>query len=784
MHSKQFIIFLFCLLLSNTSSAQISGVVFNEKNVALPGVTIFNKEHDTGTTTDDKGQFSMPFPDEHDITITISYVGYVTQTINIQYARNDVRLGKIIMKPDQKLLETIIIVDEGAKHSSTLSGQDVGENFFEQQNKGTFATTLEKLPGISAINVGVGIAKPVIRGLSSNRIIVNHYGIKQESQQWGADHGLEIDPFDAERVEIIKGPASIQYGSDGLGGVINVRPGSIPENGQLYGSLLTVYKTNNQHFGGSAKLAYSKNNFFFTGRASLQSFGDVGVPSASFDYNGFVLPIFNNKLKNTAGKENNITISGGYNHKNTLTRLTYSRYDFEGGLFAGAVGIPRSYTLQEDQNARNIETPKQDVSHQRLTLNHSIKNGENHFVMNLGYQINERKEFSRPEFHNIPPIGLDPNDHLAINLSLRTFSLNTHYELHSLSSKTNIGADIQWQDNIRSGFEFLLPDFNTLRSGVFVLKEWSVNDKLTINGGFRADVGKNNTTYSRQYIWNGNSQIIDSLVSDATYRTFFNWSASGGLSYKMYDQTYLKVNLARSFRIPHPAETSSNGIHHGTFRHEQGSAQLNSETGYQFDLSIQKTESKEFNYAVSAFFNYFHNYIYLGPTFPARFSTLPEAGQIFRYRQDDAIYTGGELEWDFAFAKFFKLQQTFEYVLSYNQTTGIALPFTPQPTFHTDLVLQISKKGNIVSTLSHVYYFAATSSWRKDRAEKPTPETHLWHFNLRSEIPFGKSMVTLDFQIQNVFNTYFLKHLSRYRWINVPEQGRNIVVSLKYAFGK
>ena len=165
--------------------------------------------------------------------------------------------------------------------------------FFKKNLEGTFANSIEKLPGISAINVGVGIAKPVIRGLSANRIIVNHQGIKQESQQWGSDHGLEIDQFDVERVEIIKGPGSLQYGSDGLGGVINIMPGNlIPEN-SLQGSVLGVHKTNNDHWGGSAKLAVNINNWFINTRYSRQDFADYSVPGNSFIYNGFELPIAN-----------------------------------------------------------------------------------------------------------------------------------------------------------------------------------------------------------------------------------------------------------------------------------------------------------------------------------------------------------------------------------------------------------------------------------------------------------------------------------------------------------
>ncbi len=763
---------------------QIKGKIEDPMGNPLVGVTIFNSEHALGTLTDQNGFFEVLDWPLHGGELKISYLGYNTLAVWIEPGVQEIDLGTLFLSENAIELATVTILDEFAKNERSLSGIRLGNDFFEANQQGSFAKSLERLPGLSTINVGVGIAKPVIRGLSSNRIIVNHLGIKQESQQWGNDHGLEIDPFDVEKVEIVKGPATLQYGSDGLGGVINIKAGAIPELNSWLGAISGLVKSNNEHWGSTAKLAFNKNNFFFSGRYTFQSFGDYRVPADRFEYNGFSLPIFENRLKNTAGTEENKAVTLGYLGKKSVSRLTVGKFSQVSGLFSGAVGIPRAYSLQPDGNNRNIQTPKQEVDHTRISFNQSFSLGENHWVINLGFQRNDRREYSIPDFHNIPSSQLDFNNQLALSLILDTYTGNAHYEYKGANGKVNLGIDYQWQQNTRGGFGFFLPDFNTQRSGVFVLGEREFTDRLSIMGGLRLDYGSNSTLFYRQLIWDSNENIIDSLLSEATNNNFFNTSASLGLNYSWAKNNRVKLNLARSFRIPHPSETSSNGVHHGTFRHEQGLADLRSETGWQLDANW-KQDQFLWAWEISTYCNYFKDYIYLGPTFPARFSALPEAGQLFRYRQEDALYTGIEFQGHWYFSERWTWNSIFDFVQSYNFNTQMALPFTPQPALKN--LLEYTLKGiggfkKISAEIEHQLHFAAKGALRVDRSERETPSTHLWHFALAMETQLFQQEVKIFLQAINIFDAYYLNHLSRYRWINVPEQGRNIVVSLKWNF--
>ncbi|NBC08798.1 MAG: TonB-dependent receptor [Bacteroidetes bacterium] len=773
---------------ANSLSAQISGRVVDESGAALPGATVQLTPDTTIRVTGLDGVFIFPQPLPGKHYLQVSYVGYESVKRTVQVESSAIDFGPIVLQQGEALLETVVVTEEHAKQEGALATDHFTGQVIEENLQGTFAQSIDKLPGMSAINIGVGIAKPVIRGLSSNRIIVNNQGIKQEGHQWGADHGLEIDQFGVERVEIVKGPASLQYGSDGLGGVINIMPGRIPPEGTIVGSVLGVHKTNNAHWGGSANLSLNIDGVFAAVRYSHQDFADYRVPAEQFTYNSFTLPIFDQQLKNTAGQERNYSATVGLNRSWGVTRLTFSEYRLEAGLFSGAVGIPRSYALQDDGNARDIDIPKQEVRHTKLSLHQDFVLENGHINLNFGYQRNLRQEFSFPEFHSIPSSQIDPGNTLGLQFDLQTYSANLHYEREYDTGWRQVhGGNVQWQDNRRAGFEFLLPNFRTFRAGVFSLVEKRTDSGWLLNGGLRFDYATNDTEFFRQWVWDSNENITDSLIAPETTPEFFNWSASVGGALPLWDgRTQLKLNFGKSFRVPYPAETVSNGIHHGTFRHEVGTPGLESEHGYQLDASMN-WDKPRFSGSLAAYFNYFDNYIYLGPTFPARFSPLPESGQIFQYRQDDAIYTGFEAQYDWSFLPNWRLSQTADFVQSYNIRTQLALPFTPQPTVQTSLRYTLPERNgwlqSFYAELNHQYALAAEGRYRIDRSERATPAYQLWGaavgFNFHGPT---NAPIRLNLQLQNAFDTFYLNHLSRYRLINVPEQGRNLVVSLKVPF--
>lgn len=778
---KTFVKYIIVLFVFQNLNAQLSLHVLDENDLPLSQAYILMLPDSIQRSTNANGEAFFNNLERKQYQFKIHYLGYETKEISIKNTGND-RHVDVRLSVSKKQIDEVIIKDHHNHQEEVLSSIHLKYDEIQSLSMPTFAKTLEQLPGVSSINVGVGISKPVIRGLFGNRVIVNHYYIKQEGQQWGNDHGLEIDPFDVGEVEIIKGPASLQYGSDGLGGVINILPNKLPKMNTISSEVSTVYRSNNHHAGVSAKLSVNYEGWFFTGRYTHQNWGDYIVPQDTFVYNTFELPIFNNTLKNTAGVENHLSFSAGKSGEKGMIRFSYFRYDQQSGIFSGATGIPRSYTLQDDGDKRNIDFPSQATKHNKTVMNAKWYLNENwEIFINAAHQLNLRKEFSFPEFHRRLDAARD--DTKALELNLQTFTLNAHAD-HDFSEKwKNIyGFDVQYQINRSGGWDFLLPDFNTFRSGAYFIADFKANSTLDINGGARIDFANNLNDDFTQFIFNSNGQVTDSLTVVDLNRWFYNFSASLGINKKINDSWAYKTNFGKSFRVPYPNETSSNGIHHGTFRHEQGNPDLNTEHGYQLDISADYSGSN-FVFAGAVFANYFHQFIYLRPS--ARFSTLPEAGQLFDYTQSNAIFSGFEVDWEWNFYKNFAWRQTAEYVWNLNLDNNLPLPFTPPASISNEISYQLKDISKAIKGFkTSAYYKYGFAQNRVDRNELQTPDLHFLSAEIMLSTLLNGNELDISFQAQNLLNAQYFNHLSRYRLLNIPEQGINFVVQLKYRLVK
>jgi iron complex outermembrane receptor protein len=515
----------------------------------------------------------------------------------------------------------------------------------------------------------------------------------------------------------------------------------------------------------------------YQARFSTQDFGDYRVPADNFYYNGYILPIYNNQLKNTAGKERNLSGMVGLKKNWGYSTLTISNYNQHAGIFPGAVGIPRLYNLEDDGDPRNIDLPRQKINHFKIISNSNILFGGNWLEVNLGYQNNDRKEEGEPHAHGFEPA---PEGNLALGLKLETYSANLRYN-QAINEKANriIGIQYQYQVNSFEGFEFLLPAFTQNALGVYFHEQRSPGEVFTINYGLRMDYAKVIIEEHYEPDYPGNPQ--DSVLRNPSVnRDFFNLSGGIGLSWFPNHNLNLKFNMGSSYRIPTPNELTVNGIHHGTFRHERGDPTLDAERGWQFDLSFSYHLNR-FLFNITPFLNLYRNYIYLKPT--AEFSELPGGGQIFQYTQDNAIFIGGELSIDYHMIENLHLEIVSEYVANYNLDTELPLPFTPPFSTLLNIEYRVPELTNVLrnSFLNFGTRFTGAQN-RVDRNEQPTDGYILLNFGLGTEFHIGKQQLDFLFNIQNLLDTRYMNHLSRYRWLNLPEQGRNVSLSLIFPF--
>jgi iron complex outermembrane recepter protein len=679
-----------------------------------------------------------------------------------------------------ELIEVEVLAPSKSENDigTTLNYKEITKEYLTRNQGNTFINTLEKLPGISSINVGVGISKPVIRGLSLNRVIVNEYGIKQEGQQWGADHGLEIDQFNVDKVEVVKGPVSVLYGSDGIGGVINIYPSNIPKKNSINGDVLLNYKSNNDLYGTSIKLQGNKNDVYTIARFTHQDYGSYRVPANQFTYNGFILPIYNNRLKNTAGKETNFSILTGIKRKWGGSRLYLSNYCQQAGFFVGAFGVPRAYQLFDDGMPRKIDIPNQFINHFKIISNTLVLVKKGYLELDFGYQYNVRNEYSFPHAH-----GVDNNSfgNLAMGLDLQTYSANLKFN-HRLNSrlKNIYGISVQHQINSRTGHEFLIPDYEATMFGAFVFSEYKFNSNFLISGGLRIDAAKQTSTRVMMPTYNSSLQYIkDVQAAPALNRKYFSPSGSIGASYHFNTLWKLKTNVGSAFRIPVIAELAANGVHHGTFRHERGDSTLLPERGYMLDLGLY-FKNKNFAADFTPFVNYFDNYIYLSPS--AKFSPLPDAGQIYLYKETEALFYGFESSLAWQINKWILNEASIEYVWNKNLNNQLPLPFTPPLSILDEISLKPFKSKQLKELNFSLtgQYFAP--QYRVDRNEPETEDYFLVNLSLSNTFLIKKTQFSIYLQLRNATNANYFNNMSRYRILNLPEQGRNIQVMLKYGF--
>ena len=744
----------------------------------LPGAVLQLHEVNRYAVADEEGRFRFENVRPGSYHIHATMLGYrqtdATFTLTEMSAELVFNMKRTAIELKQILVEEDIL-RSGLK-DRPLNIHVVDRSQLEATYTDNFATTLSRVPGLSSINTGTGIGKPVIRGLTANRVMVNHQGIKQEGQQWGTDHGMEIDQYDVARVEVIKGPASLLYGSDAMAGVINVLDAGIPPRESFLSEVLAFYRSNNGLAGASAMVQGHQGRYFYRARYTHQDFGDYHTPTDTFRYNTYLLPIYNQRLKNTAGRERNFSATGGKEGDWGNMQLTVSRYFQEAGMFPGAIGIPRAYNLRHDGDYRNIDIPLQRTAHLRTVMNGRWLLGKSWLHVDAAFQQNHRQEESFPHIHGQGP---RPEDNLALDMLLHTYTLNARYYWYPNDSlKMVAGFSGQGMQNRVGGFEFLIPDYLQLTTGSFLFAEWARSDKTTISGGLRADFGHVATTAHWQPVYNSSLEIVDStLRSPGVQKSFANLSGSIGWSYRPSAKWNLKANLGKSFRMPNAAELGSNGVHHGTFRHEQGDTSLRSEHGYQFDLGAY-FDNKVLSVHVTPFFNYFSNYIYLRPT--GAFSLLPEAGQVYRYTQADAIFTGTEAMADYHPIEAWHIALTAAYVFNVNTDNGLPLPFTPPFVLrmNTDYHFEPGRK------FLHDWHLGLEAEWfaaqmRTDRNEATTPGYLLLHFRTGVKVNIGSRQIQIIAAANNLLDQYYLNHLSRYRIINVSEPGRNLTLTIK-----
>lgn len=666
---------------------------------------------------------------------------------------------------------------------ATVQLEVVNKDFLNNHFSGNLMQTLERLPGVHSMDIGSGFSKPMIRGMGFNRISVTENGIKQEGQQWGADHGLEIDAFNVEQVNIRKGPASLLYGSDAMGGVVEITQAPPPADDQVFGEVALTGKSVSSLLGGSVMLGIKKNGFHSKIRYSEQHFGDYRVPTDTIVYLTQRIPIYNRRLKNTAGLERDVSWFGEYRSRRYKGSYAVSNAYQKAGFFPGAHGIPDASRVEDDGDSRNIDLPYSNVNHLKATTHQQYTWDALQWQWNLGYQNNHREEWSLFHTHygSQPPPAIDPDKELSFTLN--TFSSGMKFRLiGSPKWEHTAGWDLQYQRNTIDGYSFLLPEYKRWTTGFFWLTNYRINNQLSLSGGIRYDIGKIDAssfidpylaTYLKEQGYSEAEIEANQMRSHAVDKSFGDWSGSVGIVWNPTPEHLLKANIGHSFRLPGANELASNGVHHGTFRHEQGDPTLSSEKGWQLDIAYSWF-SRYVTVNVSPYISWFSNYIYLRPT--GEWSILPHAGQIYRYTGAEALFAGAEISAEVKLPLSLRYELAGEYVYTYNCDDHIPLSFSPPGSVRNTFSWE---RKNLRLSVEH--HFIARQT-RTDRNEDATPGANLLNAGAGFSFLLGGSHVGITLSGKNLLNKRYYNHLSFYRKVEIPEPGRSIQLTVKIPF--
>lgn len=585
------------------------------------------------------------------------------------------------------------------------------------------------LPGLSQISTGVGISKPVIRGLGYNRVVVVDQGIRQEGQQWGDEHGLEVDEEGVHSVEVLKGPASLMYGSDAMAGVMILHPEHTLQEGTMQVKVGSQYQTNNglydYHVGFAGNVKGIVWNWHFLDKAAhaYKNKLDGYIPGTWF-------------------KERDVQGMLGLNRSWGHSWLRFSRVSFTPGITEGdLVGTDFG------SHSYSIAAPYQKVLHYKAISDNAWYFGNGTLKAIIGYQQNYRREYEEEE---------EPE----LAMRLHTVNYDIKY-LHTLPHDWKLSAGIggMWQRNMNQGEEYLIPDHRLFDFGIFATAEWQYQ-RWHFSGGARFD-----NRHLKSYALEEDGD----LRFEALRKNFTGATGSLGAVWNVTDNLNLRLNVARGFRAPTMSELASNGVHEGSIRYELGNAELVPEKSTQMDFGLDYT-SHYVSLQVSLFSNWINDFI-----FSARLPYATDGFRTYQYRQGDARLMGGEVSVDVHPFNPLHIENAFSYVRGvqlHQSGDGRNLPMMPAPKWTCDVryefpdLLKGYAKRTFLSAgmecnLRQSKYYAV------DDTESATPGYAIFNISAGTDLHlFGHNCIEIAFSCQNLFDKAYQPHLYRLKYID------------------
>ncbi len=744
----------------------LKGVV-HEKDIhqSVPGAVVYLKGTNISTFADADGKYFFKNLCQGKYTLTCQAVGF--QKVEVAINLTQEHDADFSLEDKDEHLQEVIVT--GKKEENITQTKNSLEGQALEQTRGqSLGESLKAITGVTSLQTGSSISKPVIHGLHSSRVLILNNGIRQEGQQWGSEHAPEIDPFVATKLTVVKGALGVRYGSDAIGGVIMVEPAPLPDSTNIHGEVNTIGFSNGRQgiFSGILQGGISAwKGFAWRVQGTYKRGGDVKTA----DY----------FMANTGIQERNFSLSIGYKKPHFGTELFFSNFDTQLGIFLGshignltdlnnALQNPRpneAYTPTEP--SYDINRPNQDLSHNLLKIKtFAITENIGKWTITLSRQYDWRLEY------DVPRGNRQLN---TLNFKLTTYTGEILLDHKAIFKKINgsIGLNGLYQENLSSSYELrkplintvLIPNYQVFTGGIFLIERY-VKNRWEVETGLRYDFRN-----AQAFGLNSSGQYFDNTFN------FNNLSATVGANYTPSDALNFKLNLANAWRSPNMNELFSDGIHHGAAAYEKGNINLQPEVAHNLSLSTNYQKEK-ITLELTTYLNYINDFIYLKPRSEngvlQTVLTVRGAFPAFDYTQIDARFAGIDLSINYLITNQLSLTEKYSTVRAKDIKNNIFIVNIPSDRLESTLKYSFKKPETYLSLSNQIVAQQTKVEANSDFLAPPSAYT-LWRIDAGIKI----KKIALGFTINNALNTSYREYLNRFRYFT-DDMGRNISLRVRY----
>jgi iron complex outermembrane receptor protein len=718
----------------------------------LAGVNIYFPELLKGSVSNKDGDYRIENLPKGELIVRISFVGYKTENIKIhsnnQEQNIDIELEFLIVQGQEIVVSGNFT---STQHENTVKISTLNSRQLNQSGKASLIESIEKTPGIDLISKGPGIGSPVIRGLSLSNILFLNNGIPMNNYQFSENHPYLVDEFGVKRVEIIKGPASLIYGSGAVGGVINIIDEEPAMKGSIKGNMGFKYFGNTSGISGNIAIKGNSKNIFWGIQAGKTSHKDYKQGNNEF-------------VPNTRFNRNSIKLNTGLIRKKSTYKIIYQYSNDNLGLAVEpAIDLVKT-------NGRKNDVWFQDLSDHLIISQNKFFLNKFRLDVNAAYQQNNRKLNATK---TVSPFTI-------VNMKLSTFSfcIKGNYQFNENLSLI-IGTQNFIQKNTNADApNRILPDANIFDASFYSLAQYKIENRFVLEAGLRYSyktIGVPLQEPSGHSHEEEHGEEDDDLIE--FNGTFSNLSASIGTTINLNEEMLLRLNLASAFRSPNLAELTQHGMHGNRF--EVGNADLTNQQNLEADIGFH-LHTKHTTIDLSAFYNNIYNYIFLSPTN----DSTEEGNRIYKYLQTPSVIYGGEamlhihphpIHW-------LHIQASYSYLVGKKKSKE-NLPLIPANNLKLDVMFTKDKLNILKHTYFKIGFKYAFEQNKPSEFETSTDSYFLINLGLGTEIKINNQLINIDLTANNLLNEVYYDHLSTLKDLSYYDMGRSINISVKIPFG-